>query len=594
MSAFYLFDHELKRCDRQPASLQLPKLFPLFLHTDKIRGLYNVKHSDIHSEDWELNLLCMPLIADFRMGRSLVVSPSGPSHGATSSRSIHLGPRPFPTFMDPLDCAFASKNIRRRALTIRPLSSTNPSKGVEQVPHSPSHYDGSTSGRAFEGWYLRLTLPDNSSVAFIHCIEDPKGDDAFSKVTSQVLWGGGRWGKGGYLMQHSRDVDVFWASKDSMEFCATYIPSPSASSEDKVSHIIPEEDKFFKLVDAGFQASETLHHGSLKATQPTGDMLNIPSIHPPAEFPEQKAGTISWAYSMAPLYGWGGPVVKKPLAAAAGNPDAQSNIKSPEDNGARPTTGILASIPLFDPQWQICTAHAKASGWIALDGHRIEFTDAVAYVEKNWGAGFPSKWFWLQCNLFRDHPDLTVTAVGARRRAIQPAGRFVNIGLLGVHFNNGEFIECVPWKGSMRWNVEPWGSWHALATAGRYTIEIDCHTNCTPTWLLGPHKDLGFVPYCRDGFEGSMRIRIWRQKAFFSVIWNMVRSLFASATFECVADTHDTENLQTSDKGELVVDATSDAPALECGGGPWQHTWSVDSSPFNLMLAMIARPIDLD
>lgn len=383
----------------------------------------------------------------------------------TTARRTPLRPQPTqPVCMVPLGFGSTSNRICPRAFSIRCRSSTNPSRGIEQVPHSPFHYDDSTSGRAFEGWYLRLTLPNNRSVTFIHCIEDPNGDNDFSKVTSQVLWGGGPWGKGGYLMQHTRDVDVFWASKKAMEFGATYSSSSSASKNDIVRRIIPQEEEFLQLVDTGFQASETLHHGSLKATQPGGDMLNTPSIRPPAEMPEQKASTVSWAYSMSPIYGWGGPVVNRPEAAAAGDSNAQSSVKPPDDNGARPTTGILASIPLFDPQWQICTAHATASGWITVDGHRFEFTDAVAYVEKNWGAGFPLKWFWIQCNMFQNHPDLTVTAVGARRRAIQPAGRFVNIGLLGVHFNDGEFIECVPWKGSLRWAVDPWGDWHVSLT----------------------------------------------------------------------------------------------------------------------------------
>ena len=64
-------------------------------------------------------------------------------------------------------------------------------------------------------------------------------------------------------------------------------------------------------------------------------------------------------------------------------------------------------------------AHAPA-GWIELDDKRYEFTNAPAYVEKNWGMGFPKKWFWIQCNNFEGQPDLTITAVGAQRRMVQP------------------------------------------------------------------------------------------------------------------------------------------------------------------------------
>ena len=60
------------------------------------------------------------------------------------------------------------------------------------------------------------------------------------------------------------------------------------------------------------------------------------------------------------------------------------------------------------------------AGWIELDDKRYEFTNAPAYVEKNWGMGFPKKWFWIQCNNFEGQPDLTITAVGAQRRMVQP------------------------------------------------------------------------------------------------------------------------------------------------------------------------------
>ena len=55
----------------------------------------------------------------------------------------------------------------------------------------------------------------------------------------------------------------------------------------------------------------------------------------------------------------------------------------------------LAALPVFEPHYQILTAHGLATGWIERDGERIEFRDAPYYAEKNWGgAGFPRKWFW--------------------------------------------------------------------------------------------------------------------------------------------------------------------------------------------------------
>lgn len=35
------------------------------------------------------------------------------------------------------------------------------------------------------------------------------------------------------------------------------------------------------------------------------------------------------------------------------------------------------------------------SGWIEWDGERFEFENAPSYSEKNWGGGFPRRWYWV-------------------------------------------------------------------------------------------------------------------------------------------------------------------------------------------------------
>eukprot|EP00983_Pelagomonas_calceolata_P013373 428229-Pelagomonas_calceolata.AAC.1 len=39
-------------------------------------------------------------------------------------------------------------------------------------------------------------------------------------------------------------------------------------------------------------------------------------------------------------------------------------------------------------------SQGSATGWFEWGGRRMEFVDAPAYAEKNWGGGFPSKWHW--------------------------------------------------------------------------------------------------------------------------------------------------------------------------------------------------------
>lgn len=49
---------------------------------------------------------------------------------------------------------------------------------------------------------------------------------------------------------------------------------------------------------------------------------------------------------------------------------------------------------------QVMLASGLASGWLEWGDKHYEFRDAPTYYEKNWGAGFPSRWFWVQCNVF--------------------------------------------------------------------------------------------------------------------------------------------------------------------------------------------------
>ena len=53
-------------------------------------------------------------------------------------------------------------------------------------------------------------------------------------------------------------------------------------------------------------------------------------------------------------------------------------------------------------------ALGSASGWIEWDGKMHKFENAPAYAEKNWGGGFPKKWFWIQCDQFQTPSDTKV------------------------------------------------------------------------------------------------------------------------------------------------------------------------------------------
>lgn len=63
---------------------------------------------------------------------------------------------------------------------------------------------------------------------------------------------------------------------------------------------------------------------------------------------------------------------------------------------------------------QVLMARGKATGWMDWGGKRYDFKDAPSYAEKNWGAGFPKKWFWVVSTTFEGELDASLTTVGER------------------------------------------------------------------------------------------------------------------------------------------------------------------------------------
>lgn len=69
-------------------------------------------------------------------------------------------------------------------------------------------------------------------------------------------------------------------------------------------------------------------------------------------------------------------------------------------------------------------AKGTATGYIDWGGKRYDFRDAPAYAEKNWGAGFPKKWFWVVSTSFEGEPSASLTCVGKHFQSIEDAERF--------------------------------------------------------------------------------------------------------------------------------------------------------------------------
>ncbi len=364
-----------------------------------------------------------------------------------------------------------------------------------QTPHSGYHWNRSDAAgtlrarRFFEGWYYRVTLPKNGQTfGFMYSIDDPLGNQPHSGGAAQILGANDE-----YLCRTFPDVKTFWAKKNQLSL-GHWGKNQATSSPQLL-----RAKTFFEQVEQGYQATATLNQGFIR-----------------------DAGTrryCRWCYSIYPVYGWGD--TKRPQKA---------------------TAGWLSYLPIFDPGWQVLMAHGRASGWIDWNGDWYELTDAPAYAEKNWGRSFPQKWFWINCNSFREHADLSLTAVGGIREVL---GWRESVGLMGLHYQ-GKFYQFDGWNAQLSWCVQPWGRWEMTAipsgTASQHTpsltIKLLGTTTHTGNYVRVPTAE-GLKFNCRDTMSGNLSLEL------------------------------------RESSGKLLINATSSLAGLEIGGTPWDEPWQL-------------------
>lgn len=239
------------------------------------------------------------------------------------------------------------------------------------------------------------------------------------------------------------------------------------------------------------------------------------------------------------MYGWG---------------DVTSKQKS--------TAGWLAAFPFFEPHWQICMAGGLSTGWIEWDGERFEFENAPSYSEKNWGGGFPRKWYWIQCNAFSGTSgEVALTAAGGLRK-IGLGDTYESPSLIGVH-HEGKFYEFVPWTGTVSWDIAPWGHWRMSGENKNHLVEIEATTKEPGTALRAPTMEAGLVPACKDTCYGDLKLQMWEKK-------------------------------YDGSKGKIILDTTSNMAAVEVGGGPWFNGWKGTTASPELVNNIVGTQIDVE
>ncbi|CAL5022632.1 unnamed protein product [Urochloa decumbens] len=424
--------------------------------------------------------------------------------------------------------AYASSSSSSPAAAAAPVYAPTPQDRPLRTPHSGYHYDG-TARPFFEGWYFKVAIPEcRQSFCFMYSVENPlfrEGMSNFDKlvhgprftgVGAQILGADDK-----YICQFSEKSNNFWGSRHELMLGNTFIPNKDSTPPQ--GEVPPQE--FSKRVLEGFQVTPIWHQGFIRDD---GRSKYVPNVQ-----------TARWEYSTRPVYGWG---------------DVESKQLS--------TAGWLAAFPFFEPHWQICMAGGLSTGWIEWDGERFEFENAPSYSEKNWGGGFPRKWYWIQCNVFSGASgEVSLTAAGGLRK-IGLGDTYESPSLIGIHYE-GKFFEFVPWTGTVSWDIALWGRWKMSGENKTHLVEIEATTTEPGTALRAPTMEAGLVPACKDTCYGDLKLQLWERK-------------------------------YDGGKGKMILDATSNMAALEVGGGPWFNGWKGTTVVNEVVNNIVGTPIDVE
>ena len=128
--------------------------------------------------------------------------------------------------------------------------------------------------------------------------------------------------------------------------------------------------------------------------------------------------------------------------------------------------GVASAVPFLNQYWHPYRLGGSARGTVEFDGERWQFDDAKLYTERNWGAGFPERWWWGQAHDFGD-ADVSVAFSGGLL-ALGPlkgeaAGVVVRLG--------DRVIRMTPPTAWVRSEIGE-RRWRMRATSPRYHVEI--------------------------------------------------------------------------------------------------------------------------
>ena len=127
--------------------------------------------------------------------------------------------------------------------------------------------------------------------------------------------------------------------------------------------------------------------------------------------------------------------------------------------------GIAHAVPRLPQYWHPVVLSARARGRATAGGLSLELDGAIGYAEKNWGRGFPGRWWWGHAASFGD--DVSVSFAGGPLRLlgadVAPSAVVLRLGRRA--------IALAPPRARMRAAAAD-GEWRLHARGRGYDVEI--------------------------------------------------------------------------------------------------------------------------
>lgn len=128
--------------------------------------------------------------------------------------------------------------------------------------------------------------------------------------------------------------------------------------------------------------------------------------------------------------------------------------------------GVFSAVPYLNQYWHPYRLGGKAFGTVEFGDTSWSFDGATLYAERNWGAGFPQRWWWGQAH---DFPDADVS--------VAFSGGLLELGPLhghvgGVVVRLGQKVIRVTPPAVVRSHADG-AHWAVRARSIRYSIDLD-------------------------------------------------------------------------------------------------------------------------